>query len=128
MIVVDSAVIVDALIDVDADEIRALLGDQDLHAPALLDYEVASALRGLNLGGHISDGRTLDALADYGDLRIARWADNAVLRGRAYELRRNLSAYDAAYVALAETLDAQLVTRDGRLGRSTGHAAAIAVV
>ena len=128
MIVVDSAVIVDALVDAEADEIRALLSDQDLHAPALVDYEVASALRGLNLGRQLSDGRTLDALADYGDLPITRWADNALLRRRAYELRQNLSAYDAAYVALAETLDAQLVTRDGRLGRSSGHAAVVTIL
>lgn len=122
MIVVDSAALVDALVvGSDADELRSYLASQELHAPTLIDYEVLSALRGLALGGHLSAARVEDALTDFADLQLERWASTDGLRRRAFQLRANLSSYDAAYVTLAEALQCPLVTRDVRLSRSTGH-------
>lgn len=128
MIVVDSAAVVDALTGVaGTDELRAHLAAEDLHAPSLLDVEVVSALRGLTVRGHLSPPRAEDLLADFEDLPLQRWPSADALRRRAFQLRANVSAYDAAYVALAEALDCTLVTRDGRLARSSGHRAQIRV-
>lgn len=122
MIVVDSAAVIDALTAVSGtDDLRARLRDEELHAPMLLDFEVVSALRGLVLGGHLSEARALDALTDYADLSIQRWEGADALRRRAFQLRNNVSAYDAAYIALAESLECRLLTRDTRLARSSGH-------
>lgn len=122
MIVVDSAALVDALTVVEGtEELRADLADEELHAPALLDFEVVSALRGLTRGRQISAARALDALTDFDALPIRRWSCRAALRLRAFSLRDNLTAYDAAYVALAEALECPILTRDKRLARSSGH-------
>jgi predicted nucleic acid-binding protein len=126
VIVVDCAAVVDALTAVDdTDDLRALLSTEELHAPTLLDYEVGSALRGLTLGGKLSVARAEDALTDYQDLAVRRWPSAHALRRRAFQLRANVSSYDAAYVALAEALDCPLLTRDRRLARSSGHAVVI---
>lgn len=128
MIVVDSAAVIDALTAVEGSErLREVLAGEELHAPALIDFEVVSALRGLVLGARLSVARALDALSDFEDLRVARWAADDALRRRAFSLRENLSACDAAYVALAEALECPLVTRDARLARSRGHGARITV-
>lgn len=128
MIVVDSAALVDALAAVTGtDALRARLAADELHAPSLVDFEVVSAVRGLTLGGHLSPARAEDLLTDFDDLPVHRWASAHALRMRAFQLRNNVSAYDAAYVVLAEALDCPLVTRDGRLARSTGHSAQIEV-
>lgn len=128
MIVVDSAALVDALTAVEGtEELRADLADEELHAPALLDFEVVSALRGLTLGRQLSAARAHDALTDFDALPIQRWPSSAPLRLRVFTLRDNLTAYDAAYVALAEALKCPLLTRDRRLARSSGHSAEIRV-
>lgn len=128
MIVVDSAAVVDALTAVDGTEaLRATLAAEDLHAPALLDFEIVSALRGLTLAGHLSAARAEDALTDFDDLPLQRWPSAHALRRRAFQLRATVSAPDAAYIALAEALDCPLVTRDARLARSGQHAARIEV-
>ncbi|MGH3680949.1 MAG: type II toxin-antitoxin system VapC family toxin [Natronosporangium sp.] len=128
MIVIDCSAVVDALTAVaGTDLLRARIAREELHAPQLLDYEVVSALRGLTLGGHLSPDRARDVLTDFDDLSIERWAAADPLRRRALQLRNSLSAYDAAYVALAESLTCPLVTRDARLGRSGGHAAQVEV-
>lgn len=128
MIVVDSAVVVDALTAVEGTtKLRGYLAAEELHAPTLLDFEVVSTLRGLTLGGHISVARAEDLLTDFDDLPLQRWPFSNGLRRRAFQLRANISAYDAAYVALAEALECPLLTRDSRLARSTGHAAHIEV-
>ncbi|MGH3696977.1 MAG: type II toxin-antitoxin system VapC family toxin [Pseudonocardiaceae bacterium] len=128
MIVVDSAAVVDALTVVaGTDELRAYLAAEDLHAPGLLDFEIVSALRGLALSGQVSAARAEDALVDFDDLPIRRWPSAHALRRRAFQLRDNVSAYAAAYIALAEALDCPLLTRDARLARSSGHAAQIEV-
>lgn len=122
MIVVDCAAVVDALTAVrGSDSLRAEIANEDLHAPTLLDFEVVSALQGLTLGGHITPPRARDALTDFDALTIQRWPSAAPLRLRAFSLSDNVSAYDAAYVVLAEALQCPLLTRDARLARSTGH-------
>lgn len=128
MIVVDCAAVVDALTAVaGTDDLRARLAAEELHAPSLLDFEIVSALRGLTLAGHLSAARAQDLLTDFDDLPIQRWPPANALRRRAFQLRDNVSAYDAAYVALAEALDCTLLTRDARLARSSGHSARIEV-
>ena len=109
------------------EQLRAHLAAEELHAPTFLDFEVVSALRGLTLGGHLSAARATDLLTDFDDLPVQRWQFADGLRRRAFQLRDNLSAYDAAYVALAEALACPLVTRDARLARSSGHTADIEV-
>lgn len=128
MIVIDSAAVIDALtVPPGSEQLRTLIADDELHAPALLDFEFVSALRGLTLSEQISVGRASDTLSDFDDLPIYRWAADDALRRRAFTLRANLSAYDAAYVALAEALECPLLTRDTRLARSSGHSAQITV-
>lgn len=128
MIVVDAAAVIDALTFVDgSDGVRDELSDGDLHAPSLLDFEVVSAIRGLCLGGHLSVARAQDALSDFDALPIERWPSGPALRQRSFSLRENLSAYDAAYVVLAEALRCPLLTRDARLARSSGHTVEVRV-
>jgi predicted nucleic acid-binding protein len=98
--------------------------DSDVHAPHLLDVEVASGLRGLVLRGDLAPATARVALDDFVDLDIARYPHVDFL-DRIWDLRKHISAYDAAYVSLAEVLDATLVTTDRRLGRSHGHRARI---
>ena len=106
-----------------ADRIR---NDGDLHAPHLLDVEFQHALHRLARSGVISDDRATDALADFADLALVRYP-HVLLADRMWELRHNLTAYDAAFVVLAEVLGAPLVTCDVRLARAPGHGAAIEV-
>lgn len=128
MIVVDSAAVVDALAAVEGtEELRAYLVAEELHAPTLLDFEVVSALRGLAPGGHLSAARAGDLLTDFDDLPVQRWPCANGLRWRVFQLRNTVSAYDAAYLPLAEALECPLLTRDSRLARSIGHAVHIEV-
>jgi predicted nucleic acid-binding protein len=129
VIVVDSAAVVDALTAVQGtDALADALAAEELHSPSLLDFEIVSALRGLALGGHLSAARAQDALADFDQLPIERWPLADPLRRRAFALRENLSAYDAAYVVLAEALECPLLTRDQRLAKSSGHSVAVLVL
>ena len=128
MIVVDSAAVVDALTAVaGTDELRTYLAAEELHAPSLLDFEIVSVLRKLTLAGHMGADRAQDLLADFEDLPIQRWPSAGALRRRVFQLRDTVSAYDAAYVVLAEALDCPLLTRDARLARTSGHDARIEV-
>lgn len=122
MIVIDASVLTSALADDGTDGDRArqrLIGGGDLLAPDLVDAETASALRGLWLAGDITARRFSAALDDLGDLDLIRVPCLPLLR-RAYELRANVTAYDALYVALAEGADCSLVTADRRLARAPG--------
>lgn len=106
---------VGALVDEPADpELLALLADEELHAPALLDFEVASALRGHMLGGLLDRARADDAVEDFADLRIERHNMTEAL-GEVLDLRNNFTAYDAAYVVLARALGVPLVTVDSKM-------------
>lgn len=129
MIVVDAAAVVDVLVATDGTHgLRESMAKQELNAPTLLDYEVISAVRALTLAGRLSAARSEDLLSDFDDLPITRWQSSHPLRRRAFQLRNNVSAYDAAYVALAEALDCTLLTRDSKLAGSSGHSARIEVL
>jgi predicted nucleic acid-binding protein len=129
VIVIDCSAVVDALTAAaDANDLRARMSGEDLHAPALLDFEVVAALRGLVLGSHLTPARAEDALTDFDDLTVERWPSADALRRRTFELRHNVSAYDAPYIALAEALDCPMLTRDGRLRTSAGHHARVEVL
>ncbi len=122
MIVIDASVLVNVLADDGAD--GALARDQvarsgDLHAPELVDVETVSALRKRWLVGDLTDERFALALDDLEALELARFPVLPLMR-RAYELRANVTAYDAAYVALAEVLRCPLLTADARLARAPG--------
>jgi len=107
-------------------ERRIYSRSQSLHAPHLLDLEVVQVLRRLVREGTVSARRADEAVQDLLDLRINRYP-HSVLMPRIWQLRHNLSAYDAAYVVLAEKLGAVLLTRDKRLSSASGHAVPIEV-
>jgi predicted nucleic acid-binding protein len=94
---------------------RILRDDVALHAPHLIDVEVAQVLRRYALAGEVDAARAAEALADFADIRLERHPMEPMLQ-RIWALRHNMTAYDAAYVALAEALDAPLVTCDAHLG------------
>ncbi len=118
MIVVDCSAVIDALVAADDNGVSEVLSAQRLAAPHLLDFEMVGALRSMVLRGSITVDRAGEALQLYDQLLITRWGSAADLRVRAFELRENLSGYDAAYVALAEALECPLLTRDVRLARA----------
>ena len=121
MIVVDASVVVQALSDdtEPGDQARQRLGGEPLAAPHLLDIEVLAALRGLHRAGRINASRAQTAVSDLRDLPVVRSPHPALLH-RIWELRDNVTVYDAAYVALAEALGVILLTRDARLAGATG--------
>lgn len=86
-------------------------------APSLISYEVANTIRRLELAGLVSSDQAAQAHADLLDLAIELWPYE-LLAARAWELRQNLTVYDAGYVALAELTGATLVTLDRRIGRA----------
>ena len=128
MIVVDTSALISVLAERPLIEpLRTrLVADDDLHAPYLVDVEILNSLRGLVARGTISLDRATDARADYANMLITRYPHQP-LADRIWELRENISAYDAAFVALAEALGCPLITCDARLGRAANHAAQIEV-
>ena len=130
MIVLDASAAVDWLVQTPAAqriESRIFSRTQSLHAPELLDLEVAQVLRRLVREGRLSAFRAEQAIQDLLDLRITRYP-HTLLLPRIWQLRHNLSAYDAAYVVLAEKLGATLLTRDAKLAAAAGYAANIEIV
>ena len=122
MIVLDASAAIDWLLQTAAGqriERRIYSHHESLHAPHLLDLEVGQVLRRLVREDAVSAHRADQAIEDLLDLRIARYP-HFVLLPRIWQLRHNLSAYDAAYVALAENLGARLLTRDARLASASG--------
>lgn len=130
MIVLDASVVLELLLRTpDAGRIDARVFDrrETLHAPHLLDVEVAHVLRRYVSRGEISSPRGQQSLELLGAFPLRRYAHQPLLP-RIWQLRENLTGYDAAYVALAESLGAVLLTRDERLASSPGHAATIELV
>lgn len=120
MIVLDASAAVEWLLGRDlAPAVAARFSDPEVvvHAPSFLGVEVAAALRGLVLGRHAAPERASTALSDLREADIALH-DPSPLLPRIWELRENLTPYDASYVALAETLGATLVTTDAHLARA----------
>ena len=129
MIVLDASAAVDWLLQTTAGqsiEKRIYSRHETLHTPHLLDLEVAQVLRRLARQGVVSAHRAEEAVRDLLDLRMARYP-HVVLLPRIWQLRHNLSAYDAAYIVLAEELGAPIITRDRRLASASGHAATVEV-
>lgn len=100
---------------------------ESLHAPHLIDLEVAQVLRRYAASGDIESARAVQALEDLDDLPLSRYSHRLFLP-RIWQLRRNLTAYDAAYVALAEALPATLLTQDRHLAKTPGSLATIEVI
>ena len=133
MIVLDASAAVDALLNFqpNARRVRERIkqedsGDQreNLHVPHLFGVEVLHALRRLTLSGRLSESRGRRATNAMLNMRLTRYP-HELFAGRIWELKENISAYDAAYVALAEALDTPLVTTDRRLAQATAHNAKI---
>lgn len=127
MIVLDASAALDWLLQTSVGrsiENRIFARNESLHAPHLLDLEVGLVLRRLVNQGTVSVQRANEAVHDFLGLRIARYP-HSVLLPRIWQLRHNLSAYDAAYVVLAEKLRAALLTRDSGLASASGHTAIV---
>ena len=131
MIVIDASVLVGVLLT-SPDALEAVervsegRPEEPLHAPELIDVETLSALRRMVARGVVDDSRATKAVADKADVRMMRYP-HAPMRSRVWELRENVTTYDATYLALAEALDGELLTADRGLAstarRSLGDAA-----
>jgi predicted nucleic acid-binding protein len=130
LIVVDASVLANAIAD-DGTDGRvardALRGAKDLAAPDLVDVETVSALRKRWFAGALTEERFAAAIGDLEDLDLDRFPALPLMR-RAFELRANLTAYDATYVALAEALGCELLTGDGRIAGAPGVGCPIKVL
>jgi len=121
VLVIDASALVPALADdgPDGDGARSRLRGESLVAPELIDLEAASVIRRRVRIGHLDVRRAELALSDLIDLPLRR-APHRSLLARCWEIRENVTVYDAAYVALAERLDVALVTADARLAGAPG--------
>jgi predicted nucleic acid-binding protein len=121
VIVLDTSALVEFLVGADpaAERVRATAAGEQLAAPHAVDLECASTLRGLTQGGKLPPDEAERALELLGRMKITRYG-HVPLLPRIWQLRHNMWPYDAAYVALAETLDAELVTLDAKLEKIPG--------
>jgi predicted nucleic acid-binding protein len=129
LIVVDASAIVELLLRTEVGlriEKKVLSARESLHAPHLLDVEVAQAVRRFAAASTLSPERGWQALVDLADLPLTRYPHDMFLP-RIWDLRHNVTAYDAVYLALAEALKAPLVTCDAKLGTAPGHSADVQV-
>ncbi|MDQ6725765.1 MAG: type II toxin-antitoxin system VapC family toxin [Actinomycetota bacterium] len=125
MVVVDTSAIVTLLIEEPpVPALASRLSDLHLHAPHLIDVEFLHAVRRLVATRRITLAQARLIRADFAGLRMTRYP-HGLLLDRMWDLRDNLSAYDAAFVALSEALDLPLVTTDARLARAPGHHAVV---
>lgn len=124
MLVVDTSAVIAALAGRPPhhEVVDRLAGDGDLAAPHLLDVEFLHALRRLVLGRQLGEDRAADARDDFAALVIARY-EHPLVADRVWELRHDLTAHDATFVALAELLGVPLVTCDARLADAPGNRA-----
>lgn len=123
MLVIDASAVMEVLMATPSGfeiEEHLFVSGEPLAAPHLIDVEVLHVLRRFHSAGLLTAERSGQALEDFGDLAITRYG-HELLRPVMWRMRSNLTAYDAAYVALAEVLDAPVVTCDGQLARSKGH-------
>jgi len=130
VIVVDASAALEVLLRTPLARIaerRLLDPRQTLHAPHLIDLEIAQVLRRYCAVGDLTGRRAREALADFVDLPVTRYPHQPFL-DRIWDLRHNLTAYDAAYIALAEVLHAPLVTCDRALASAPGHRAIVEVI
>ena len=130
IVVVDASAVLELLLRTPRADLlseRLLDPEVSLHAPHLLDLEVAQVIRRYWRAAELTEDRAGEALADFGDLRIHRHPHEPLL-SRVWGLRHNLTAYDAAYVALAEALGGPLLTRDRKLASAPGHTAVVEIV
>ena len=130
MIVVDASAVLEFLLQTPLGvrvEDRLFRRDDEFHVPLLLDVEVVQGLRRLVRTGEVSASRATEAITDLNELDLHRHAHLDLL-GRAWKLRDNLSAYDAMYVALAEAIDASIVTCDAALSKAPGRRATIELI
>jgi predicted nucleic acid-binding protein len=130
VIVVDASALLEVLLNTSVSgrvARRLFAPDETLHVPHLLDLEVAQVLRRYGIVGEIDAERGEQALNDFTELPLNRYPHDLFLP-RVWTLRRNLTAYDASYVALAEALGAPLITRDAALANAPGHSAHIELI
>jgi predicted nucleic acid-binding protein len=130
VIVVDASAALESLLRMpaaDAVSARLFRPGETLHAPHLIDLEVAQAVRRYATRRDADAKRAREAIEDLADLPLRRYPHRNLLQ-RVWELRDNLTAYDAVYVALAEVLDAPLLTRDRRLAAAPGIRARVEVI
>ena len=125
MIVVDASAAMAAVLHNGA--ARAALASNSLHAPHLIDAELTNALRRRVLAGALDDDEGLGAVIRWRALALTRYAVAPLLQ-RVWELRHNMTAYDATYVALAEHLECAVVTLDGPLSRAHGPRCPVTIV
>jgi predicted nucleic acid-binding protein len=130
MIVVDASALLEFLLQTPVGtrvEARLFRDEDELHAPHLVDVEVVQGLRRLVRTDEVSSGRAAEVIEDLTELDLHRHA-HLDLAGRAWKLRNNISACDAMYVAVAEAIDATIVTCDGPLAKAPGHRAKIELI
>ena len=129
VLVVDASAIAEMLLGTaKGRQVAMVIGsDHSLHAPDLLSLEIASVARGLIRSGEITVAEAEQVVIELGALGI-EFYEHLPFLPRVLQLRDNFTAYDAIYVALAETLDATLLTCDVKFGRSTGHRVAVRLV
>lgn len=130
MIVVDASALLEFLLQTSLGtriEARLFRDDDEFHSPHLVDVEVIQGLRRLVRSAEVSPSRAAEAMADLVDFDLHRHPHLDLL-ARAWKLRENVTAYDAMYVALAEALDATVITCDTALANTPGHTARIEVI
>lgn len=130
MIVVDASVLLEVLLRTPAGiaiEPRLFRARETYHAPHLVDVECLQVLRRLLGRGEMTERRAVQAMRDLQDFPLERYPHHPFAE-RIWALRENLSAYDAAYVALAEALDAPLLTRDARLANAPGNRTSVELI
>jgi predicted nucleic acid-binding protein len=130
VIVIDASALLEFLLQTPLGarvEARLFRDADEFHSPHLVDVEVTQGLRRLVRLGEVSPNRAAEAITDLGDLDLHRHPHVDFLT-RAWKLRENVTAYDAMYVALAEGLEAPIVTCDTPLGKAPGHRARIEVI